>query len=380
MAKRVQTPIALFFLLSLLRLQLELPMLLSRTMREKTTIISLPIQSNHTALIVSVFYIPEKARIEVHYTKGHPTFRGRLSGPALIALEEVERTANTWVADFRAPLSGLYGLELLLIYDDFPTQFRNTCIHHVYSNTIVLTDIEVTKGSSLPGYWKGNNSMPIITRFQPQGCRFKGIDLKLSHCLEPTSLERFSNYHWVWNQQPTVSRNTHSICLLGASHSRVLRETAVRFRYSIRHVEANFPTNITSKLIADNPTCETWIVAVGQWAAGWPENYPTLVVDFRRQMQDALHLLSRNKSHKVFCRSLHYNPLGDMITACPPTDWRNPTVMEAYNQVLREVCPRYLDSGFITGPVWDAAPDWCHPGFRVSVPELHYLLSQVQMS
>ena len=40
----------------------------------------------------------------------------------------------------------------------------------------------------------------------------------------------------------------------------------------------------------------------------------------------------------VILRTMHPNPIGDVIGRCPPADWRNPLVVDAYNSVLPGVC------------------------------------------
>ncbi len=81
-------------------------------------------------------------------------------------------------------------------------------------------------------------------------------------------------------------------------------------------------------------------------------------------------------------RSINYNPLGGLIGACPPTDWRSPAVIDGYNSVVQHVIEelhidtamkisighdkgsssvvQFVDTDFLVGPIWDAASDWCH--------------------
>jgi hypothetical protein len=63
-------------------------------------------------------------------------------------------------------------------------------------------------------------------------------------------------------------------------------------------------------------------------------------------------------------------PLGQAIYAsCPPRDFRNPALMDEYNLAMRRVVsslsnrsppPLFLDSDFITKPMWDSPGDWYH--------------------
>ena len=79
-------------------------------------------------------------------------------------------------------------------------------------------------------------------------------------------------------------------------------------------------------------------------------------------MQAAIqHLVEHFSPENIRIRSMHYNPLGDLIS---PSDWRNPRVVDGYNVILKRVSRklgvRFLDSQFIIGPMWDTARDWCH--------------------
>ena len=59
-----------------------------------------------------------------------------------------------------------------------------------------------------------------------------------------------------------------------------------------------------------------------------------------------------------------YNPLGDLITHCPPKDWRNPNVVDMYNAILKQLCQQYnvplIDTSEITSVMWDRHEDWAH--------------------
>ena len=59
-----------------------------------------------------------------------------------------------------------------------------------------------------------------------------------------------------------------------------------------------------------------------------------------------------------------YNPIGDMIGSCPPEDWRNPPVMDMYNQITRKMANKHnitvIDTNEIVGITWDRSEDWCH--------------------
>ena len=77
-------------------------------------------------------------------------------------------------------------------------------------------------------------------------------------------------------------------------------------------------------------------------------------------------------------------PIGDWVGKCKPRDWRSPTVIDSYNYILKKIVldtkrlfkrsrVEYVDTTFITKPVWDTAYDWCHLAHRVSSVEASYI-------
>ena len=76
-----------------------------------------------------------------------------------------------------------------------------------------------------------------------------------------------------------------------------------------------------------------------------------------------------------------YIPLGDLITNCPPTDWRSPNLVDMYNQILKQLCNEYdvpfIDTNDITGVMWDRADDWVHFKDISGQTEALYLMHHV---
>jgi hypothetical protein len=111
----------------------------------------------------------------------------------------------------------------------------------------------------------------------------------------------------------------------------------------------------------------------------------------------------------VAVQSVNFNPLGAMLVTCPPTDWRSPPVIDGYNDALAEVTAaagvpfidavrsltrwpfsqysilcqdrktqkRQFSQGFIVGPMWDSADDWCHYHGKVVEAVAHYSLYRI---
>lgn len=77
-----------------------------------------------------------------------------------------------------------------------------------------------------------------------------------------------------------------------------------------------------------------------------------------------------------------YNPLGDLKTTCPPSgDFRNPPVIDMYNNITRSLCSQFnisfIDTNDIIGIMWDRAPDWCHYTDVSGKIEAEYILAKI---
>ena len=177
--------------------------------------------------VLSIVHHPQEAAISVQFKETaicrHPYLRGRLSGPALVVIDEwrYQNPANgagMLTGTYRAPYPGSYFLEIITIFcDDFlrspahitpdnstlwenGVDFSRVCTEpssqrqFTSSNTV----IDVTKASleGLEGNWLWNGSIhtPLYTRFQQPGC-YKGS--KVSECTNArTSVEPFADYKW----------------------------------------------------------------------------------------------------------------------------------------------------------------------------------------
>ena len=147
--------------------------------------------------------------------------------------------------------------------------------------------------------------------------------------------------------------------------------------------------------LIDRTGCTKIVIAVGQWPAsykmGLPDygnRGPVLLGQFYRQTKVMLQNLRRElPDHiEIFARSIHYNPIGDVIGGCTPRDWRNPLVIDGYNAVIERAVEElggggptrsnnitFLDTNFLVGPMWDSSQDWCHLNDQVQHPEALYI-------
>ena len=153
---------------------------------------------------------------------------------------------------------------------------------------------------------------------------------------------------------------------------------------------ARYPNDVTLDRISsfiETAKCNILLIAVGQWPASYDGRRPTLIGDYHDQIKAMIHNLTLGLSHshpdvQIFMRSLHYNPLNERTTSCPPHDWRTPTVIDAYNEVIVKVCEKlenvtFIDTNFIVGPLWDSGPDWNHLSPELQSVESFYLAAVV---
>ena len=273
---------------------------------------------------------------------------------------------------------------------------------------------------------------PLVTRYQPHNCR--GREASTPRCTKRTGLSRFTPYEWHdpgrrWERrwEDACSGRRHpgnsttgtervfrgDVCIIGASHGRELaRALADVTSAKIRRVyqgrgfdccfagccdccdraRVKYPSELANVEDADLVGCGVTIIGIGQWPASWcgrPEGLrscqparPMLVAEYMSEMERALARFAGR--HDVVLRSVHYNPLGDLITAQPPEDWRNPLVIDAYNRVLKEVCRRLnlalLDTNTaVVAPMWDSASDWCHYRGKVAHAEARWIANNLSL-
>ncbi len=180
------------------------------------------------------------------------------------------------------------------------------------------------------------------------------------------------------------------ICLVGLSHSRHLKDSLSvnRLDHHFKWVPQKFPSTLTTKFFEQNyhtHNCTKFVIGVGQWPASYfaPGGVPYSFKRWRDEMTKVVtneEIFKIDGKIKLFLRSIHHNPLKDMVGKCPPTDWRSPTVIDSYNFIIEELVSKlnnsrvsYLDTTFITKPLWDSSHDWCHLSRKVSSVESLYI-------
>jgi hypothetical protein len=334
------------------------------------------------------------------------------------------------------PVAGTYFLELIVVFCKnmlifpppmLPTaeqeremvwnnsyNFARTCTEDAVHRQLTSTNATITvlatiksEGGSPPGFWihKHHTMMkPLFTRYQLATCYRKDTP----ECLPPiTSVEPFREYYFQFGEQttsaPTSSGAVESssniiICIVGSSHARNMAQSLTEainatqiMNVAIQYHDFRMPfqvtTNAVRSMISGNG-CQRLIISVGQWPAGKRfrvnADGPWTIARFHGEYrQMARRLYDAFPTLPTIYRSINYNPLGGLIGACPPTDWRSPALIDGYNAAIGHVIEelhngtainnssggggkgsanvvQFVDTNFLVGPMWDAASDWCH--------------------
>ena len=334
---------------------------------------------------------------------------------------------------YLVPSQGRYYIEIIgLLCNDFPfdVDFNPICLEDVDHNhlteagsfidvttgpvtrNITASEVNSPSGNMLlnarkepVGYWKWTNStldpVPMTTRYQGQNCRGQD-NSKEDRCMTSGSLDRFKPYIFEWSDiemnilknipELNTSNETYHICAAGNSHSR---ELVVHFNYwlnlfNISNVKAwqltmSYPADMRrhGQMAKKAIGCNITIVGLGQWSAG---KKPRLVVP-ATTLPEYLESLERGILNwkalgiKMILRKIHYNPLGDLISQCPPTDRRSPPVIDGYNEIVESLAQKhnitYIDTGDVMDPMWDSAGDYCHYRGLEGSTEALYILQEI---
>mmetsp|Transcript_1784 Transcript_1784/g.3898 ORF Transcript_1784/g.3898 Transcript_1784/m.3898 type:complete len:178 (+) Transcript_1784:661-1194(+) len=129
--------------------------------------------------------------------------------------------------------------------------------------------------------------------------------------------------------------------------------------------------------------CNVIIVGFGQWSAGKKPNkhipatpFPDYYNEYKRGIDSWLA-----SNINLVIRKTHYNALGDIKTTCPPLGWRNPTVLDTYNEIARRIANEsnvpFLDGGYLMDPMWDSPGDFSHYSNLAGKMEVIYFLRKI---
>lgn len=362
-----------------------------------------------------------------------PQLLGRLSGPALTKVnwEKYHLHQNDTGADavlgnknhgddnvdynvlvgyYNVPVPGRYFLEIIVlmcIEFQLETDFTPVCIEDTHRHRLTLNGAFIqanplqVDSQSIIGYWyntlTNETQKPLYTRYQPAPEHCNG-----HNCTDIVDTSRFDPYAFYFASQiglETILKGKEgNICFEGASHAhelflsttKTLRSLNATIQGRIQVISPDPRTNFAREFnvgkvqqIIDKK-CTKVVIGSGQWDAGWPKNRPTLFTQYENVLNSTIPTMLemfQDANVDVYYRSMHYNPLGNKISQCPPRDWRNPAVVDMYNRVSKHECEKFnmtfLDTNDIMGIMWDRASDWCHYRDISSEMEARYFLHTI---
>lgn len=179
-----------------------------------------------------------------------------------------------------------------------------------------------------------------------------------------------------------------NICVVGASHSRNLRDHGNnalgeegRKYIEFVYILATHPEYFHMAAIAAD-MCTFVVLGFGQWTHSFTEHrHPYTNSRSRKELQRIIAEATPpvlGGSAQLFVRSLNYNGFGALHTVCPPVDYRQPHIVDAYNAMQRNLSAEhgvgFIDLTHIMGPLWDSAEDWSHPSERVFTAEAEHIM------
>ena len=172
------------------------------------------------------------------------------------------------------------------------------------------------------------------------------------------------------------------VCVVGMSHSYHLIHAfwATHLGHRFIWAPADRPPK---RLHADffqhyyhEHNCTKFVVGVGLWElsnGAWDLFGGTMVFsrwwDYMSNIVQSKEVLDMgNGNVELYMRSIHPTSIGDARSACEdrrPGDYMSTTVIDGYNYILERVVAnsnnsrvKYLDTSFITYPIWDLSYDW----------------------
>lgn len=356
-----------------------------------------------------------------------PTFVVRMSGTALYLMRMEKRLRHAVIFSYPPVVdTGQYFIEVTALYcrGFNPEAYVGKCIEPPYygKNIITLPYSINLQGSGnteskRPRWIRQNHSIiaPLSTRYQMrieekapgEVCT---PDFFKTHC-QPDLTEMTVHQTYKWVDGPSYSDSLQTllrlsdaaytsadhttiadtmnrvitICFVGDSHARdllrygdLLPEPLVRVE--MVRLSSYFPQMFNTSQL-DEHLCSIAVVSYGQWplSANVPRqwNRTRYGSEMRRMMESTLPPQYAGGT-KVFIRSENYNGLGSYQAHCPPRDHRSMPVIDMANHVAQQLAQElrldYIDLNHIIGPLWDSAPDFCHPPSQVYGAELGWIL------
>jgi len=133
----------------------------------------------------------------------------------------------------------------------------------------------------------------------------------------------------------------------------------------------SLPFGINIYSLADDTVahCDTIVVNIGHWHAGWVTGFALSPQKYKEDVEAILHWIIARKKPAAAILFLSNNPmpLQNRITVCPAQDWRSDPVIVSYNDVaelavelLHSHHAHFVNTFWITQVVSDLSFDWNH--------------------
>jgi hypothetical protein len=205
-----------------------------------------------------------------------------------------------------------------------------------------------------------------------------------------------------------------TFCILGDSHALQLKDLlpifvstpvvyaenrfAVTLGENITVGDSNKSIAVRAKQLLEeargswsgNVDCSVVVTQIAHWDASSRVVVPTPVAVYEHNMWRTVQNLQQTfPAARIFVWSPHSNSLGTMIwDKCPHEDWRNPALIDFYREALQRVVaktaaaspsnpPVYLDTTFISKPMWDSAHDWRHFSGKVALAQTLFIAATI---
>jgi hypothetical protein len=206
-------------------------------------------------------------------------------------------------------------------------------------------------------------------------------------------------------RRKSEERRNETFCLVGDSHIYYLvmdflpKYVVNPLRLSSIYLSSTLGGNLTFSDSADNITradgvrqrlevsaygktlehCSFILVQIAVWDAGWLEESPTSVSLYEQNMLKTIQNLQLTyPSAALYIWSPHSMSMA--LTSwqdCPLGDWRHAPLIDVYKAALQRVVaatasaspanpPKYLDTSFITRPMWEYTWDYSHSSAHIS--------------
>jgi hypothetical protein len=322
-------------------------------------------------------------QIQSNSSVGHVGAFMRLNGPMIdtVLFEPVGQNGRVvWRSNYSICRAGNYsGAIYIYLSDTTPETILLTgCLDSSFDKPIVFNWIEESASTYCSSIWYWNNNT---------------YDDELSLYRVPVRSDYVSAYTGLRNTLPSfefsdLKQQNGDICMYGDSQMRNLLNSIggqvnqntcfplLQQEYKgdcevdgFRWKGFRYPHEWSFE--SDMAGCSQVFVNFGQWPAGWPSKptpwnfarYRTAVHDFIAILTETLE---RHPHLRITWVDTNPHPVMSFQTACPPTDWRLPHVLAAYNRIAREEVLAtngyigFLETFSVTFPLFDLSFDMAH--------------------